>query len=171
MVMKNYQILIILLLLIAFFLSLCNISYFIPPKESILEFKFGDYQGKFKSGGFEAVSDDRYIEFYTPKKPENLIFNKVTIVFKHPVTPKTYIKEDCIMEFDDCELDYPKSIVLTSKDPRTKLLIDLKEWSNKPRGLIEGYIEATFYDYEDKKYEMKGYFKAYQALGTINSFH
>lgn len=159
MVMKNYQIIIILLLLMAFFLSRCNIIYFIPPKKSVLEFSINNYSGKWRSQGFEAVGDERCIAFYSKEKPDNFSGDYLHLWLKEPVKRKLFTENDSRIDFmtsqDD---DYGKSL-FNSKDLRTKIFINLKEWSNKPRGLIEGNIEATLYDFEGKKYEMKGHFK------------
>lgn len=166
----NIKILILILLLfLILFLTGCKfLNYFIPPKESIIKFSIGDYSGEWTSDGFEGVADEKYIEFFSPPKDKFRAI-RMNIALKKPVISKIYTEKDSMVEFLDGGTSTEN--VFNLDDKRTKIRINLIEWSDKPRGLIEGDIEATLYDYDGKKYEMKGHFKTYQALGTINSFH
>jgi hypothetical protein len=155
-------------LCLVFWLTGCKtLSYLCPLKKSVILFTIGDYSGKWISDGFEGVADEKCIEFSSPSKDEFCAIS-MGMWLKKPVTPKTYTEKDSKIEFYDLEND---ENVFNLGDNRTRIKIDLKEWSDKPRGLIEGEIEATLYDFKGKKYEMTGHFKAYQALGTINSLH
>lgn len=146
----------------------CNLSYFIPPKESILEFTINNYYGKWTSNGAEGVADKRYIQFSPKILPKEFKADNVVIWFTEPVKPKLYSQEDSEIEFRS---SITNKTVFNTKNPLTRININLKNWSNKPRGLIEGDIEGIFYDYNGLPFKMNGHFKAYQALGTINSFH
>jgi hypothetical protein len=149
----------------------CNLGVFIAPEESVLDFSIDSYKGKWVSGGFEAVADERGIVF-SSKNAGETAFNGdgVIISLKEPVKEKVFDKSNSSIDFffSSDQTPYP---LLNNNDPRLTIRIDLQKWSSKPRGLIEGDIEAILYDFKGKPYQMKGHFKAYQAMGTINSVH
>ena len=157
-------------LLLALFVSGCNPSYFIPPKDSFFKFSIGELNYVWKSQGFEAVGDERDIQFYTKNPPSSLVGDNLIIWIKKPVSAKVFTEKNTRIEFFNSESDSRFS-VLDSTNSKTKIKLDLKKWSTKPRGLIEGEIIAYLYDSKGKGYKMVGHFIAYQALGTINDFH
>ena len=159
------------LFLLTIILSGCNLLYFIPPKESVLEFTIGSYKGKWVSQGFEAVGDEKCIAFYSKETVKGFNGDSMHIWLKKPVEKGTYTEKNSRVEFYNSQSDERSDSLFNHEDQRTKIIVNLKTWSTKPRGLIEGDIEADFYDYYGKKHIMKGHFTAYQALGTINSYH
>ena len=159
------KIVIIIGSILVIFMSGC---YFVPPQKSRLEFTINDYKGVWHSGGFEAVRNRRSIKFYS--KASDYIADYLFIWLSEPVTPKVFTENEAVIMFLDSRSG-TSDRVIDSVDERTKIRINLTKWSKEPRGLIEGDIEAVLYDKNGKEYLMKGHFKAYQALGTINSYH
>ena len=140
-----------------------------PPK-SIIQFTINGHKKVWESSGFEGVGDLRDIQFFSSEDETVFDCDSLIIWIKEPVTVKTYNEENVVIELIQNN-EQGSSTIITSERNQGKLTLVLNRWSEEPRGKIEGDIDAFLLNEKGEGFILKGSFKAYQAIGTMNNFH